>query len=191
MVCFLLSYDQLWHRIHADGVLGSMMNGLQTLPQWQLYFSFPDAGILGTMNAMYPVGKFFGYFTAGYLADRFGRKFPMLCGFIILLIGPAIQGASQNVPMFIISRFIIGFGTACIAQPAPVIITELAYPTHRGKVTALYNTFYYFGAILAAWCTYGTFRLPGEWSWRIPSIVQAGIPLIQSVFFYWLPESPR
>ncbi|KIM94642.1 hypothetical protein OIDMADRAFT_60419 [Oidiodendron maius Zn] len=35
-----------------------------------------------------------------------------------------------------------GVGTAFMAQPSPIIITELAYPTHRGKVTSLFNTFY-------------------------------------------------
>lgn len=32
--------------------------------------------------------------------------------------------------------------TAFLSQPSPILIAEVAYPTHRGKVTALYNTFY-------------------------------------------------
>lgn len=168
-----------------------MMNGLQTLPQWRNYFNNPDAGTLGAMNAIYPVGKLCGIFPVAWLADRYGRKLPMFIGFILLIIGPVIQAAAQNLPMFVVSRFIVGVATVGIAQPSPVLITELAYPTHRGKVTALFNTFYYFGAIFAAWCTYGTFRLQSDWSWRIPSLLQAGIPAIQFALFYWLPESPR
>jgi MFS family permease len=190
---------------------GSMMNGLQTLKQWNAYFGAPDASVLGAMNAVYPIGKVCALFPVTWISDRYGRKLPMLLGFVLLMIGPAIQAASQNVAMFIVSRFIVGVATVFIAQPSPILITELAYPTHRGKITALFNTFFvrhpcsfcphidlvanmkkkYFGAIFAAWCTYGTFRLNSEWSWRIPSLLQAGLPAFQLAIFYWLPESPR
>ncbi|KAK1984185.1 lactose permease [Colletotrichum cereale] len=93
--------------------------------------------------------------------------------------------------MFIISRWLLGAATAFIAQPAPILITELAYPTMRGKISALYNTFFFLGAILAAWSTFATFRLPSTWAWRIPSMLQGAIPAVQVTFFYFVPESPR
>jgi MFS family permease len=103
----------------------------------------------------------------------------------------------------------IGVGTAFMAQPSPIIITELAYPTHRGKVTALFNTFYvrshlrlqyllsytnrfqFFGAIFAAWLTYGTIKRHDDWSWRIPSFLQGAFPFFQFIFWFAIPESPR
>lgn len=118
------------------------MNGLQTLPQWRNFFDNPSAPILGTINAVYPVGKICGLFPCTWLADRYGRKIPMYAGFAIMLLGAALQGGAQNLAMFIVSRFLLGAGTAFVAQPSPILITELAYPTHRGKITALYNTFY-------------------------------------------------
>jgi MFS family permease len=119
-----------------------MMNGLQTVKRWRLYFGTPDASILGTMNAVYPIGKIVGLIPTTWLSDRYGRRVPMLMGLVLCIIGAALQGSSQNLAMFIVSRFLLGFATAFIAQPSPIIVTELAYPTHRGKVTALYNTFY-------------------------------------------------
>ena len=47
------------------------------------------------------------------------------------------------------------------------------------------------GAIVAAWSTYGTFRIPNSWSWRIPSLLQALVSIVQLVFIYFVPESPR
>ncbi|KAI4602833.1 hypothetical protein KJ359_008053 [Pestalotiopsis sp. 9143b] len=47
------------------------------------------------------------------------------------------------------------------------------------------------GAILASWSTYGTQTYESEWSWRIPSIIQAALPLVQLCFIKWVPESPR
>ncbi|KAK6209867.1 lactose permease [Colletotrichum tabaci] len=173
------------------GFDGAMMNGLQTLTQWRGYFGNPSAPVLGTMNAVYPIGKIMGLVPTTYLADRYGRKVPMWVGFALLLIGAALQGASTSLPMFVVSRWLLGAATAFIAQPAPILVTELAYPTMRGKVSALYNTFFFLGAILAAWSTYATFRLPSTWSWRIPSILQGALPAIQFAFFYLVPESPR
>jgi MFS family permease len=47
------------------------------------------------------------------------------------------------------------------------------------------------GSIGASWTTYGTFRIPSSWSWRIPSLLQ-GIPAAFTlVFVMFLPESPR
>lgn len=31
----------------------------------------------------------------------------------------------------------------------------------------------------------------GDWSWRIPTLLQGAAPLVQLVFSYYLPESPR
>lgn len=47
------------------------------------------------------------------------------------------------------------------------------------------------GSILSSWASFGTKDLQSDWSWRIPSILQAGYPLIQLVFLWWMPESPR
>lgn len=77
------------------------------------------------------------------------------------------------------------------AQPSPLLLAELSYPTHRGKVTSGYWCLYYLGAILASWTTFGTQRYDSSWAWRIPTILQAGIPAVQLLFFYFLPESPR
>ena len=118
------------------------MNGLQTLSTWRGYFDHPTPEMLGTLNAIFPVGKLLALPVSAFLADRFGRRWPLLFGFILAIGGAALQGASQNVAMFIVSRFILGAGTSLMSQPSPILITELAYPTQRGQLTALYNTFF-------------------------------------------------
>jgi len=106
-------------------------------------------------------------------------------------MGVAIQTASQNFGMFIASRFLIGFGVAIASLAAPILITELAFPTHRAGVTSLYNSSWYLGSIIAGWSTYGTFRILSTWAWRIPSVLQALAPAIQLAFIWFIPESPR
>ncbi|KXH28320.1 lactose permease [Colletotrichum salicis] len=169
----------------------SMMNGLQTLPQWRQFFGNPEGAILGLMNAVYPLGKVVALFVVTYISDRYGRKLPLVLGLVACIGFAILQGISKDLPSFVIARALLGFFTTFISQPSPILITELAYPTHRGRITALYNTFFYFGSIFAAWCTFGTFKIASTWSWRIPSILQGAVPIIQLMGVYFLPESPR
>ncbi|KAI1060978.1 hypothetical protein LB507_010156 [Fusarium sp. FIESC RH6] len=175
----------------AIGYDGSMMNGLQTLPQWRGYFGNPEGAMLGALNSVYPAGKVIALFFVTYVCDRFGRKTAMMIGSLTCVAFAIMQAVSQNLETFIAARAILGFFTSFLAQPSPILITELAYPTHRGKLTALYNTSFYLGGIIAAWCTFGTFKLDTTWSWRIPSLLQGALPAIQLLAVYFLPESPR
>lgn len=55
----------------------------------------------------------------------------------------------------------------------------------------MYNSTWYLGSIVAAWTTYGTFRINNTWGWRIPSILQGLPSAIQLVLIFLIPESPR
>ena len=93
--------------------------------------------------------------------------------------------------MFIGARFLIGFGLTFASSGAALLITELAYPPYRAPLTSLYNSLWYSGAIIAAWSTFGSFKLDSSWSWRIPSALQ-GLPSVLQLGLLWFgPESPR
>lgn len=110
-----------------------------------------------------------------------------------MIIASIMQAASQNLATFIVARFLTGLGMSSAFIPSPVLITETAYPTHRGKMANLTFTIFYLGSISASWSTYATSRAIAEstWSWRIPSILQGFFPLIQLCGLYFVPESPR
>jgi MFS family permease len=59
---------------------------------------------------------------------------------------PHLTHALLLVGMFIAARFILGFGLAITSNAAPTLVIEIAHPTHRGKITALYNTMWYLGS---------------------------------------------
>ncbi|KAI1393079.1 hexose transporter [Hypoxylon trugodes] len=167
------------------------MNGLQSLQQWRDYFGHPAGATLGLVNAAQSIGSLLALPFVGNLSDRFGRKPVLLTGILLIIAATIVQGASINFPMFVISRLIVGFGGMFVVQPSPMLIAELSYPTHRGKYTSAFWTMYYLGAILASWTTFGCQDYESDWSWRTPSILQAGYPLVQLIFFHWVPESPR
>jgi hypothetical protein len=58
-------------------------------------------------------------------------------------------------------------------------------------LVGFFNAQWNSGAIVAAWTTYGTFRIPNSWAWRIPSILQALSSIIQIAACFIIIESPR
>lgn len=121
------------------------MNGLQSLHQWRNYFGNPSGALLGTVIASQSIGSLLALPIVGDFCDRFGRKPVLTAGIIIICASAAIQTASVNLPMFIVCRLLIGFGGIFSSQPNPMLIAELAYPTHRGKYTSAYFTLFYLG----------------------------------------------
>jgi MFS family permease len=92
--------------------------------------------------------------------------------------------------MFVLGRLFIG-GVSAFFSAAPLLITECAYPTHRGIATAFFNCGWYVGGLVAAWATFGTRNYAGDWAWRIPSLLQVAVPVAACIGLIAAPESPR
>ncbi|KAJ7723620.1 hexose transporter [Mycena maculata] len=176
---------------YANGYDGSMVNGLQSLPQWEAYFNFPTKGRLGLLGSIQNIGALAGYPFAPYLCDGIGRRPTVFLGALIMVIATAIQTASPSVNMFIGARFMIGFGLTFTSSGAPMLVTELSYPKYRAPLTSVYNALWNSGSIIAAWATFGSFKLHSTWAWRLPSALQALPSLVQVLLVLFVPESPR
>jgi sugar porter (SP) family MFS transporter len=168
-----------------------MLNNIRILASWKDYFNDPAGSELGLLTALYSIGSIASLPVAPFIADRYGRRAAIISGCIIMVIGAAIQGASQNLGMFEGGRFLMGFGNTLAQLSAPLLLTELCHPQHRGRVTAIYNCLWNLGAIINTWLTFGTKRIDNNWSWRIPTIVQGAPSIIQLLFIFFIPESPR
>jgi MFS family permease len=122
----------------AVGYDGSLMNGLQTLPEWQIFMNHPSGAWLGFINAVSPLGGIIGYPPQAWLSNHYGRKLPLYIGTFFMVLAGVLQASAQVPSVFVVSRAIFGFGSAFLAI-APILVTETAYPTHRAKFTALYK----------------------------------------------------
>lgn len=89
---------------------------------------------------IYVVGQCAGALFAGPASEAFGRRWGMVIGSVIILIGTAIITAAQNRGMFLGGRFVLGFGIAISTTAAPTLITELAPAHWRGRLGAAYNS---------------------------------------------------
>lgn len=77
---------------------------------------------------------------APYVADRWGRRLPIFLGSLVIIAAAAIQGSSSTIAQFIVGRVLVGVGNHLIGNACPPLIVELAYPTQRPVISALYNT---------------------------------------------------
>ncbi|WYZ38426.1 hypothetical protein EsH8_III_000340 [Colletotrichum jinshuiense] len=175
----------------ANGYDGSMMNGLLALPQWFEFMDHPSGPWLGFINAAHSLSTMLAYPAVAYFANRWGRKKGLFVGYFFICLGCLLQAFTPNKVGFILGRIFVGQPSAWWGGLAPLLITELAYPTHRGILTALYNTGWFVGSSLAAWVTFGTRNYASSWSWRIPSLLQIAIPLTVFPAALLVPESPR
>ncbi|KAI0690854.1 hexose transporter [Cytidiella melzeri] len=175
----------------TSGFDSSMMNGLQAVDSWVSFFHNPDSSILGLMSAIYSLGSIVSLPFVPFVSDRLGRRMAILFGSAIMVVGAVLQMAAQNFAMFVIARFLLGFGIPFAIVAASSMIGELSYPKERARIGSLFNASWFIGAIVAAGVTLGTFAMSTTWGWRIPSLLQICPSLLQVTFIWFLPESPR
>ncbi|OAP56307.1 hypothetical protein AYL99_09486 [Fonsecaea erecta] len=175
----------------TTGYDGSMLNNIRILDQWKDYFDNPQGSNLGLLTALYSIGSIASLPVVPFVADHFGRKVAIVVGCVLMIIAAAVQGSSQNLAMFKGGRFLMGFGNSMAQLSSPLLLTELCHPQHRGRITAIYNCLWNLGSIINTWLSFGTKHIPTEWSWRIPTIVQGAPSIVQIIFIWWIPESPR
>ncbi|KAL3433228.1 major facilitator superfamily domain-containing protein [Aspergillus tetrazonus] len=165
------------------GYDASLLNGLQTMRSWAAYFDNPTGSRLGLFGALPGIGTFAVFMVAPYISDGLGRRLGTAIGSAVIVLGALIQtfppkstGARRD-GMYLAGRIIVGIGSGICNGSCPLLITEVAHPTHRGKITTIYNTLWYLGAIVAAWSTFGTLEnLSGDVQWQLPTALQALMP---------------
>jgi sugar porter (SP) family MFS transporter len=173
----------------------SMTNGLQSLTAFETFFDHPAGGRLGTMTNGYTIGALIMTPFVTLIVDYLGRRWSIISGCGVIIIGAIIQGAAKNFGMFIGGRIILGIGGIVALTAGPPLVTECAFPTQRPVVTALLMPSWPFGALVAAlvtWAPYTSSALANSsWAWRIPSLIQLFFPMIQMIIAFFGPESPR
>ncbi|KAK4214672.1 hexose transporter protein [Rhypophila decipiens] len=187
-------YLTLWAALltsATNGYDGSLMNGLESITAWNENFNHPSGQILGLIAASMSIGSLLAIPIVPYTADLLGRRTGVVIGCTIMIAGVALICIGFHVALFIIGRLILGFGIAIAHGSAPLLIAELVHPQHRAVYSTIYNTLWYLGSLVGSWVAFGTHQLGGQWSWRVPCLLQALPSLVQIAFIWTVPESPR
>lgn len=151
-----------------------------TLTMDQFLESFPQvsstaagAGFQkGLLTAMIELGAFLGAMNQGWIADKISRKWSIMLAVWIFLFGSALQTGAQNFSMLVGARFVGGIGVGMLAMVAPLYISEIAPPEIRGTLLVMQELSIVTAIVIAFYITYGTRFIPGEWSWRLPFLIQ-------------------
>ncbi|KAG4436541.1 hypothetical protein IFR05_007979 [Cadophora sp. M221] len=175
----------------GNGYDGSMLNGLLALPRWYSFMGSPTGAWLGFVAGASNLGSIVCFPVVAWASNKYGRKPTIFVGYFFLALGAGIQTGAINPAMFVMARIIVGVASAFFGGCVPLLMTETAYPTHRGILTSLYMCGWYVGSFVAAWTTFGTRNYENSWSWRIPSILQMLIPALVLPGLIMMPESPR
>jgi MFS family permease len=135
------SSKQLPPHLHTNFHISNtnlVMNGVIALGQWEGFMNHPQGAHLGGIIAVQAAGSIIAFPTMSLLANKYGRKIPVYIGILIITFGVGLQTGSKNAGMFIASRFFVGTASGFLGC-VPILVTEAAYPTHRGTITALYK----------------------------------------------------
>jgi len=172
---FLFGFDTV--------VISGAEKTIQTL--WGLS---PELHGIAMGSALY--GTVIGSLIGGWPADRFGRKATLLWIGVLYFVGAVGSGLAPNVATFIAARFIGGLGIGISTVVAPMYISEIAPPQHRGRLAGMFQFNIVFG-ILIAFVSNALLAGIGENAWRWMLGVAAFPSFLYTVFCFGLPESPR
>jgi sugar porter (SP) family MFS transporter len=166
------------------------MGSFNVMPSYSNYFAFTTT-TKSLNTAVSYVGGCAISFISGPWTDWRGRREAIFWSALITLVGGVIQGASQNIAMFIAGRLIVGFGMGLAQTSTPTLLAETVPVQYRGFAMGLYYACWGVGTLFASGVCYGTQVLATTWAWRIPSLLQAAPSIWCFVILLFIPESPR
>src|SRR3954467_15137972 len=139
-------------------------------------------------SALY--GTVVGSLMGGWPADRFGRKATLLWIGVLYLLGAAGSAFAPNVWIFIAARVVGGLGIGISTVVAPMYISEIAPPQHRGRLAGMFQFNIVLGIVIA-YLSNALLAGIGDDAWRWMLGVAAIPSLVYTAMCFTIPESPR
>jgi len=143
-------------------------------------------------------GTFFGALIGGDVAEIIGRKWTVIMGCVIYMLGVIIQmitgvsnSTSGNLGIIVVGRLIAGIGVGFESAIVILYMSEICPKKVRGALVAGYQFCITIGILLASCVDYATKNRTDTGSYRIPISIQFAWGLILGGGLLFLPDSPR
>ncbi|EDY39250.1 sugar transporter, MFS superfamily [Cyanobium sp. PCC 7001] len=135
------------------------------------------------------VGAILGSYLGGHLAAVFGRRSILLSTTVLLIVGSAVSGLSESVPILVLGRLVTGVATGVTASIVPLYISEISPAAIRGRLNGIQHLAVCIGVLAA----YGanTALMPNPEGWRAMLYLGSVPALMMGIGTLFLPESPR
>jgi len=144
--------------------------------------SRPEVALTLTLTlAMRPVGAL----IFGVMADRFGRRLPMMINIVFFAVMSALSGLAPTFGTFMILRMLFGIGMGGQWGVGASLALESISPKWRGMLSGLLHQGYSLGNLLAALAFLTVYpimsRTHPAYAWRTMFFV-GGLPALLSIF---------
>jgi SP family sugar porter-like MFS transporter len=116
---------------------------------YETYFSIHDPAMSGWLMSSALVGCVGGAMIAGRLADRFGRRPPLVFAAVLFVACAAGTGLADDVTSFAIFRIVGGVGIGLASGLSPLYIAEVSPARNRGLFVAINQLTIVVGVLLA------------------------------------------
>lgn len=182
---FLFGFD--------SGVINGTVDGLQNA------FGSDSVGTGFNVSSML-LGCAVGAFSAGRLADKFGRRPLLMVAAILFIISAWGSGIAGTSFEFVIFRILGGLAVGAASVMAPAYISEIAPARFRGTLTSVQQFAIIFGLFSAFVSNYFLADYAGSsmaqlwlgyqaWRWMFWIELIPATAFLIALFF--IPESPR
>ena len=149
------------------------------------HFQVPKSAVVNTLFwtlAMRPIGAFF----FGAVADRFGRKWPLICCVLYFSLMTVLSGLAPTFTFFVICRALYGVGMGGYWGIGASYAMENAPRRLRGVLSGLMQAGYPMGYLLAAVAMQ---TIAPAFGWKSVFFVGAPVAVLIAVLTLSAPES--
>ncbi|KAK5167402.1 uncharacterized protein LTR77_007101 [Saxophila tyrrhenica] len=137
-------------------------------------------------------GTFFGAIIAGDVSDIIGRKWTIIAGCGIYIVGVILQMAqTSGLGLIVSGRLIAGLGVGFESAIVILYMSEICPRKVRGALVAGYQFCITIGLLLASCVDYAVVDRQDTGAYRIPIAIQFLWGLILGGGLLFLPDSPR
>lgn len=134
------------------------------------------------------LGAALGALFNGWLSFRLGRKYSLMAGAILFIIGSVGSAMAPGLEILLASRVVLGIAVGIASYTAPLYLSEMASENVRGKMISMYQLMVTLG-ILLAFLSDTALSYSGNWRAMLGVLALPALILLAMVIF--LPNSPR
>lgn len=103
---------------------------------------------LGFLTASFAIARLVTTFPGGWIADRSGRKIPIILGLFAYSVVMTLYGFSQDANQLILLRGLQGMASGVVWPIISTMVVETVVPKDRGKAIGLYEMMHFMGMVV-------------------------------------------